>query len=157
MAVRNWSYIYGRRRRGINPRTLEEDFRPLGTDKVFLCRSCEWAVLRARLREVLVAHPLEALAALAALAGFVAGARRLRLGPEWVVLAVVAFWVAFSWARRRPKPMCRAIFRHFRRNKLAAGHGVKPDELEPYLDVAAWETPGRGREGISTTESSPAA
>jgi hypothetical protein len=42
-------------------------------------------------------------------------------------------------------------------NSIAAGHGVKPDELEPYLDVAAWETPGRGREGISTTESSPAA
>jgi hypothetical protein len=32
--------------------------------------------------------------------------------------------------------MCRAIFLHLRRAKLAEVHGVEAGELQPYLDVA---------------------
>ena len=137
MAVRNWSYVYGRIRRGINPRTLEDDYRPLGTDKVYLCRSCEWSVLRVRIRQLVPQHPLQVLAAVGALAGLVTGARRLDLITELVILGAIVAWVALTWALRRRKPMCKAIFLHLRRAKLSEAHGLNPSELEPYLEEVA--------------------
>ena len=137
MAARNWSYVYGRVRRGVNPRTLEADHRPLGTDRVLLCGSCEWLVLRARLRQLIAQHPFLVLGAAGAVAGLLTGARRVDRITELIIVLVFAAWVSLTWALQRRKPMCKAVFLHLRRTKLAEAHGLKPAELEPYLDAAA--------------------
>jgi hypothetical protein len=136
MAVRDWSYVYGLVRRGMSPRTFELDNRPLGTDKVFLCRPCEWFVLQRRLRQLVPQHPFLFFGALGAIAGLLTGAAGVDRLTELALLVVVVAWVAFTWGLRRRKSMCNAIFLHLRRKNLAEAHGVKPKEIQPYLDVA---------------------
>ena len=106
---------------------------------MFLCRSCESRVLQARLRELVRRHPSEAILAAVGLAGFLYGFRFIKpevTASSVAVIALGAFWLAFMWAIRRPRAMCKGIFL-LRREELAAKHSLPAKEIEVYVDVPA--------------------
>ena len=79
----------------------------------------------------------KSLAALG-LIGFLWGTRYITAEAAiaaWAVLAIGVFWLGFNWAVRRRTAMCKGVFL-LRRKDLAVLHGLKPKELEAYLDVA---------------------
>jgi len=90
------------------------------------------------LSELARRHPYEAILAALGLVGFLWGTRYITAEAAvaaWAVLGTGVFWLGFNWAVRQPKAMCKGIFL-LRRKELAALHGLKPKELEAYLDVA---------------------
>lgn len=141
-----WTYVYGRPRRGMSPRTGEVDYRPLGTDEVAVCRRCEWRAVAGNLRESLARHPVRGGSAALSFVSFVAAAGAFApalLDGRWVAFAGAAFMLAFVWSTRRPGPMCLGVFL-LRRDALAAAHGLSPADLEPYLDVRPESVRERG-------------
>jgi hypothetical protein len=137
LASSHWSYVYGKMRRGGNPRTGEFDRRPLGTDSAFLCRKCERDVLVAHIKEQIKSNPLGSSAALAIPVLALFGWRMGSLGTgAAIALAIVVAWLTLMWLLRRPKTMRRGLFLA-RRTTLAEQHGLKPHEIDAYLDEAA--------------------
>lgn len=91
----------------------------------------------ANLKERIKTEPIGAIAVVAIPVLAVFG---LRMGSFWssapLVLVAGLAWFTLMWLLRRPKTMRRGLFLS-RRTQLAEQHGLKPQEIEAYLDVAA--------------------
>jgi hypothetical protein len=142
-AERDWSYVYGLRSRGGRPRSGELDARPLGRERIRLCRRCEARLVRAGLREVLKRHPAEAGTVVLAIAALFWGVPPVapdehRIGDPRAVLLVLiplAGLLALRLLRRSRRAMVGELFRR-RRDALARAHGVGPHELQAYPELA---------------------
>ena len=142
MAANEWTFVYGHPSRGMKPKTGEIDRRPLGKHEVFACRPCEWRAVRGNLRDVAMATAIPSLAAVAGLALFFFGVApppedaRGEITRSVMASAAVAGWATFAWVRNRPRFMRKQFFRVHQRG-LATKHGLKPNQVAVYEELAA--------------------
>ena len=136
--VRRYEYGYGLPKRGINPRTFEEDTRPLGHDHVLLCPSCQRALFLRALRQFAVSHSWALATVVAAVLGVLAGRSFIEPGAVlsanlMALFAVVVGAVGFlgAWLWRREESLKQCIF-EARREFLAGLHGHAAKELRLY-------------------------
>jgi len=136
--VHRYVYTYGLPKRGVSPRTLLEDNRPLGQDEVFLCSGCRRALFLRDLRRFVTGHSWALLTLTLAVLGVLAGRSFIEPGVGIsanlmalcaVVFGLVGFLVA--WLLQREESIKQAVF-EARREFLAKLHGQQPKELRLY-------------------------
>lgn len=139
--TRRYTYRYGLRKRGINPRTLKVDHRPLGQEVVLLCFRCRARVFLKGLAFTHGAVLVSLLATALGIGWLVPG-----IDLREVVFGTMAFVVFWVW--RHERSMTRVLF-ETRRMELAAAHGCSPIERQLYGSGPADQHAGAASAGAA--------
>lgn len=149
MAVRDWSFAYGMRSRGVKLSTGVPDRHVLGSREVRACLQCERNVKLARFRMMVSAGFSNVIAMLLMALFFVIalGGSLPPIQQYGFMLAVsggmALVWLAFHWWRIDPK-VIRAGFFERHRPALAAQHRLKSELVSIYHDVMPGTAPDPG-------------
>lgn len=149
MALRDWSFAFGMRSRGVKLSTGVPDRHVQGSREVRACLQCERSVKLARFRMMMSAEFSNVIAMLLMALFFVIdfGGSLPRIQQYGFKLAVscgmALVWLGFHWWRVDPK-VIRAGFFERHRSALAAQHRLKDELVSIYHDVTPGTAPDPG-------------